>query len=510
MCPREIAAFFLFATFTTFGCSSGPDATPVTAVAPDAASNYDGGLALTSLAVSPLALNPAFSPYIHDYYVRCAAGSNTLSLSMAASSGATVGITQPVASSGDSNVSITVTENEAIVATATSGDASEAYWIRCLPHDFPAFVTSTPGGAAPPSGGYTLVGNALHLSTESGYAIVLDANTVPVWYHATRGGAGACDVDSLAQNTISYVPYLDYTFASGNAAFEIDALDPVAVRNVTANGAPLDFHELRLLPNGDYLVFTWPIVSGVDLMGLGMFGPNEDIVDCNIQEIDPTGQTVWQWSATDHLDPVLDCTYPATVPAITTSGGVQTVVDPFHCNSIDVAPNGDLLVSARNIDSIFMVSKTTGAILWKMGGAGYTKDAAPFLQVSGDAFYRQHDARLQPDGTISIFDDQTDMPGPARAIVVSYDLTAQTASITWQFQGTETSDGVGSFRILPDGSRVVGWGLSLGSNPTFTEIDANGAVLREVTLSGDFSFRAIKVPLSALDLGQMRATAGAN
>jgi len=499
-----LRAPFIMAVALLPACSSG--GTKI-------AAGLDGSVApsLATLELSPLTLTPPFSPSIHDYYVRCGAGHNALTVSMTGAFGATASLAQPVASGVATTASVDVTENQAIVVVATRASASSTYWIRCLPEDFPSISVSTPTQASPPPPGYVLVGNGLHVSSETGYAIVLDNNSVPVWYHTTKTGGGAVDVDSLATNTVSFVPYLDYTFAPGSAAFEIHSLDPAGVKTVQPNGAPLDFHELRLLPNGDSLVFTWPVTTGVNLTGLGSFGNNEDIVNCDIQEIDPAGQTVWRWSATDHLDPVKDCTFPDTVPVIDASGTAETIVDPFHCNSIDVAANGDLLVSARNIDSVFTVSKATGAILWKMGGSSYTKDAAPFLQVVGDArngFYRQHDARLLPDGTVSLFDDETGMPGPARALVLSLDLTSRTASVVWQFAGKENAQGVGSFRILADGSRIVGWGIGLGSNPTFTEVDANGSTLRDVTLAGDYSFRAIKVPLSGLNLDQMRATAG--
>ena len=70
---------------------------------------------------------------------------------------------------------------------------------------------------------------------------------------------------------------------------------------------------------------------------------------------------------------------------------------------------------------------------------------------------------------------------------------------------------MGSFRILPDGSRVVGWGWITGNIPTFTEVDATGLALRDFTFpDGDVSYRSIKVPLTELDLGLMRATAGAS
>ena len=126
-----------------------------------------------------------------------------------------------------------------------------------------------------------------------------------------------------------------------------------------------------------------------------------------------------------------------------------------------------------------------------------------------------------------MFDDETDKPGPARAVV--YDVSAPlpapgdagavddcgaragdagtgTATVSWQYRGASTSSGTGSFRILPDGSRTIGWGFS---PLAFSEVDEAGHELLDFSFSsGDSTFRAIKVPLSAFDLNVLRRTAG--
>ena len=45
--------------------------------------------------------------------------------------------------------------------------------------------------------------------------------------------------------------------------------------------------------------------------------------------------------------------------------------------------------------------------------------------------------------------------------------------------------------------------------PVFTEVDVDGHKLLELTFpDGGVSYRAIKLPLSAFDLGVLRSTAG--
>jgi hypothetical protein len=68
---------------------------------------------------------------------------------------------------------------------------------------------------------------------------------------------------------------------------------------------------------------------------------------------------------------------------------------------------------------------------------------------------------------------------------------------------------MGSFRILPDGSRTIGWGFGGElAGLVLTEVDVQGDDLLDLSFTKSASYRAIKVPLSALDLGLMRSTAG--
>jgi hypothetical protein len=466
--------------------------------------------ALTTLAVYPPTLTPAFSPSIHDYYVRCEAGENDLSVAMTAAPGDDVGISAPAASSGQENVNLLVSEGEAVVATASLGSETTEYWIRCLPHDFPALaiVPHPDAGAAPP--GYYLVGNTLDANSEQGYAMALDVHGVPVWYGTTSNSAGGANVDIRGTDEISYVGNLQYTFKDMNGAYEVHSLESGGVATVMPTGSPLDEHELQQLPNGDYLVFSRPIETGLDPKGLGPYGASGDMVNCVISEVNGSGKTLWQWTATDHLDPLEDCVHQVGPLMVPNSAGVKvSVADPFHCNSIDVAANGDLLVSARHMNSIFLISRASGNIVWKMGGSTFTKDGAAYISIVDDALggmHGQHDARFgSAEGTVTVFDDETDATGPARALVLSYDVAAGTAKVLWERSGAARSIAMGSFRVLDDGSRIIGWGLSDGKNSSFTEVDKGGAPLLDFNFpGGDSSYRAIKVPLAELNLDVMR------
>jgi hypothetical protein len=238
------------------------------------------------------------------------------------------------------------------------------------------------------------------------------------------------------------------------------------------------------------------------------FGDGATIADCAIQEVDPSGALVWQWLASDHLDVVKE----STAPSATMVDG-NSVDDVFHCNSIDVAPSGDLLLSARHTDAVFMISRSTGKIIWKLGGTPFNKDGAQIVTLAGDAdegFYRQHDARFQPNGQISLFDDHGATTGPARGVVFSLDLAAGTARVAWEYPGLVNSGALGSFRRYSDGTSVIGWGATSDSSGlVFSEVDAAGNDMLDLSFDpGSNSYRAIKVPLGAFDRDVLRKTAG--
>jgi hypothetical protein len=515
------------------------DATPTDAAAArDSRADVDGGppalialsVAATSDGSTPLALVPHFAPGVHDYYVRCAAGTNSFAVSMTASTGAESMLLQPEKSHAAPKQTISpllVMENQAILAAATGAGATVDYWVRCLPHDFPDIQMEPHPEAGAPPPGYYLIGNFLAIDAMGGYAMVLNGDGVPLWYHL-QVSAGVGDVDNVVNGSISFV-------SVRGGPFEIYELSPFGETNVAPTGDVLDGHELRVLSNGDYLVLSNPNEGGVDLTGLSLdtgdggtlpLGPGSTINACNIVEFNPkTGAVAWTWSATDHFDPVKDTTEPALAPPLS-DGGI--VIDTFHCNSIDVDPaNGNLLVSARQMDSIFYIERSTGTVLWKMGGANASIDNATYVPVASP-FYGQHDARLQPGwstcagGQITLFDDQTYGRDPARGVLYDVvigdgdggcDAGTPGASVAWQYAGKASSGASGSFRISADGSRVIGWGLQ-SESIVFTEVDEAGRDLLDlVSTNSAFvapmqSYRAIKVPESALDLDAMRMTAG--
>jgi Arylsulfotransferase (ASST) len=519
-------------------------------------------LTVTSPSNASLALVPSFSPSVYNYYVLCGPGSNALEVSFTAGSGELGALViarqgslpkspESSAWTASQTTSLNVEENAAVVAFATNASKSTTieYWVRCLPDDFPDIQMSPNPSAGTPPDGYYLLGNRTLNGTPApgGYAMVLDIRGVPVWYLRMPSGQGVINVDDVVPGAITLLE-------SNLNQYEVHFLDPLHTTIAAPPNSSLvtspnleDQHELQYLPNGNFMVISNPSIA-VDMSGVTTtegssiaLGPNTYIRACDVIEFNPNkgNEIIWQWKGALHIDAQKESTI-ADYSGIPAPAGayVPYVVDALHCNSIDLDPegNGNLLMSARNMDAVWYVenpggaSPTAGKILWKLGGKKYSQDNATLL-TAADPFYRQHDARFvswnadcdSGTGQISVFDDESDEPNPARGVI--YDVVVGggssagckpigaapgTAVVAWQYKGVVASYGTGSFRSTNLG-RVIGWGFGGEQKLVFTEVDESGNDLLDFYFNDDnSSYRTVKVPLSEFPLDVLRQTAGGN
>lgn len=242
----------------------------------------DGGVG------APFVLVPGFDPDIHDYYVRCGAGPNAMTVTLTGGPGSVGLLTAPTvsASAAHQSVAITIEEDDAIVAIATKSTATTEYWVRCLPHDFPPLQMIRHEDAGAPPRGYYLVGNGTLVQARWGYAMIVDGNGVPVWYVHGVPGQGITDVERLILGTVSFAP---------DDAFVIYTLDPLTSATLAPAGEEFDVHELRVLPDGHDLVLSNETAT-VDMTGLRVglpdggttkLGKGTTITGCRISSSTP-------------------------------------------------------------------------------------------------------------------------------------------------------------------------------------------------------------------------------
>jgi hypothetical protein len=171
-----------------------------------------------------------------------------------------------------------------------------------------------------------------------------------------------------------------------------------------AAGDDFPHHDLIRLGNGNYMVLARDRTNFTGYL----------------QEVDRRGRVVWEWRSMTH------------------SGSFPTWdherKDPTHINSIhELPPNrhfdggderfrpGNILVSARHLNAIFIIDKRSGKVAW---------------QYTGNLDY-QHEATMVPEGEpgagrILVFNNgRRDRNGYRRSLIQS--IEAVTGEIAWEY-----------------------------------------------------------------------------
>jgi len=437
------------------------------------------GAHLVRLTTSP-ALYPAYSPAVHDYVVRCNPGSDVSVTTWAAA-----GTLTTIDGARASSVAVALKPGQGVTVRTAGGGKSAEYHVRCLPADFPAFTVSGASGS-----GWTIVTPSLSNSggPSSHYVAILDGNGVPVWWYRDSGipfDARLFDGSAIA--------WADYDGA--NPAYQVRSLEGQLLARITSPDGQIDDHELQLTGAGDEVFLVYQPKEHVDLAALG--GPADaTVLEGRIEERSPAGKLLWSWSTDGHVGVEESARWAGPILDTPVKSAAGDAYDLYHANS--VALQGNLVVlSLRYDDAVYGIDKRTGAILWKLGGTATPQS----LTLTGDPlgaqpFSGQHDARIQPDGTITVFDDETQTPSPPRAVHYAIDASAQTARYLGGVADPEvgTSSCCGSARLLADGDWLVSW----GADPVVGTYAPDGTPLQRIAFPGLYSYRAVPVAAGRL------------
>jgi hypothetical protein len=257
---------------------------------------------------------------------------------------------------------------------------------------------------------------------------------------------------------------------------------PIAAVNA-GHGYHADLHEFALLPNGDALITAYAAVRNVDLRSVGG-SKKGTLLDSIIQEVNiATGHVDWEWHAYGHVR--VSESYAGTP--------TKNPYDFFHINSVQLLPNGNLLVSARQTWAIYEINMKNGRIPYNFGGKN-----SSFKIGRGANFEWQHDAVMQPDGTITVFDDGAGYyksENQSRALRLRVDYKRRRLSLVHSYTNRPPllSNSQGSMQVLPDGNTFVGW----GSQPYFTEFSRRGRQLFSLHFNSPLqSYRGYRFPWS--------------
>lgn len=269
------------------------------------------------------------------------------------------------------------------------------------------------------------------------------------------------------------------------------------------NGLQADLHDFQLAPRGTALITAYDTLL-CDTSSAG--GQARGAVTNGIvQEIDiNTGLVRFQWTSLDHV--ALADSYE-----LARKSSTAWPFDFFHVNSIDREQDGSLLVSARNTWATYDIDPRSGEVVWQLGGK-----RTSFTLARGVATAWQHDSRLLPDGTISIFDNGAAprVHRESRGVVVSLNAQQKTATLLGQIARPQPilTESQGNIQALANGDWFVGW----GQVSDFSEFNSAGQLLFDAHMPGHVqSYRAFRfawegMPAQPPEFAVQKEASGAN
>ncbi len=314
-------------------------------------------------------------------------------------------------------------------------------------------------------------------------SIFLSSYTVPSYLIITNKDGNPYWSSQISSITFDFKkqPNGDLTYySSGDKKhYEINQNYNLVNSYYCGNGYSADGHDLRVLNNGHALLMAYdPEV--VDMSHIVPGGKtNAEVIGLIIQEIDENKNVVFQWRSWDHI-PITDALHELLTAAN---------IDYVHGNAIEIDNDNNLIISARHLDAIIKINRTTGDIMWHFGGLEND------FTITNDSlwFTYQHAVRRIANGNITIFDNGN-FHNPPFTRIVEYSLneTNRTAALVWQYRHNPDifSSFMGYVERLSSGNTLIGWG---GANPTVTEITSDGTVVFEMAFPPHtYSYRAYK------------------
>jgi hypothetical protein len=322
-----------------------------------------------------------------------------------------------------------------------------------------------------------------------------------VWFHPLPAGENALNLSVQpyeGQNDLTWWQGHVVSLGFGQGEDLVVNSNYQTVATVRAgNGYAADLHDFQLAPdNVAYITAYDPIRCDLSSVNGARNGV---LVDTIVQQVDMrTGLVRWEWHSVDHV-----AAGESHAPVPTNA----TPWDAFHLNSIDVLPGGNLVISGRSTWAAYELNGASGQIIWRLGGTN-----SSFAMGAGTQSAWQHDVRLHPDGSVTMFDDGSNprIHYQSRGVRIALDTTRHTARLLAAYphpEGPLLADSQGNMQTLADGNEVIGW----GAIPSLSELAPDGRLLLDAHMpAGYSSYRAFRFPWTGQPLWAPKASARLN
>jgi hypothetical protein len=331
-----------------------------------------------------------------------------------------------------------------------------------LPADLPSYVASGPD----PSPGYVVFAAGM-------YGIVIDNTGRVVWYHRFPNGTG---LSFMAQPSGRYVARPPTPQVGDLEPWvEIDPLGTVTRTLPCARSLQPRLHDLIGEPNGSY----WLMCDETRTMDLTAEGgvASARVTGTVVQHVGADGSLLFEWNPFDHF----------AITDLDASERTGANVNWTHGTSIDLTPDGNLLVSFRSLGEITKIDTRSAAVIWRLGGHA---NQFTFLGTPEPAFAHQHSVRSCATGELAILDNIGHVT-ESRAERYVIDEATRTARLVQSYAsvpGVITQIG-GSVQPLPGGRTLV----SFGTEGRVEEYDDDGRLTWRIEGDAGYVFRAQRI-----------------
>lgn len=442
-------------------------------------------------------LSPAFTQGIHDYTTTCAGGRVTVRTRTGR--GVRVKVHTLAEEGSSRSYRLALAPGQRLVVRIRAGKLASGYSVRCLPKDFPTFRSSGKLSPAVPffslSEANPIAGRSWH------YAVIADRNGVPVWWLRTVDPV-PINIRPAGKGRLAMWTFANQSGWPGTTPYEFRDYRGALRGGIGVVGEVTDLHEASPSSSGNWYVEAYVKRSPLNLTAFG--GPQDgSVIDARIEEVREDRTVVWSWDTSTRVALAETGRWWGLLAA----GGSPTSWDLVHLNSIEDDGHGGLIVSMRTVDAVYRIRKSDGSIDWKLGGTATPRSLRVMADGGGrgNPLLGQHDARLLPDGTISLFDNRSNSGEPPRVTRWRVSTSARTATLVESFGDPQVTDSFccGSARRFADGSWLVSW----GGSPLIRGYDADHRLNFSLKFDGrGFSYRA--VPFTHTDVTRSELVAG--
>src|SRR5437588_1495000 len=212
--------------------------------------------------------------------------------------------------------------------------------------------------------------------------LIVDSDGEPVWFSPVAPGLKVTNFSASQYRgepvLIWWEGKVQWTGYGQGEAVIVDSSYREVTRVRAAGGRSMDLHGLYLTPHGTAMFTCYPEIVEADLSAVG--GPRRgQLLDSIVQEVDiATGRLLFEWRSLPHV-PIEQSYFMLQK---------KRPFDYLHVNSATPTPDGNLLVSGRHAWALYKIERSTGKVMWTLGGK-----RSDFRMGQGTQFTWQHDAR---------------------------------------------------------------------------------------------------------------------